>query len=231
MVLRAAAPDQPGAALALGDLCQAYWYPLYAYARRRGLGPSEAEDAVQSFFAWLLEKNIIRYADPERGRFRGFLAASFQQFLARRREHESAAKRRPSGSMVSIEAEMTEGRYVRELVDDVTPDRLYDYAWAMSVLKRAMDRLRTECDSNSRAARFEAFQGLMTGQSAQSAREVGQILGMSEGAVRVALHRFKQRYGELLREEVAQTLETEADSEIESELGRLLEALKIQRGV
>lgn len=223
-VLRAAASDDVTARPAMAELCQAYWYPLYAYARKRGGSPAEAEDSVQAFFAWLLEKNLLRRAEPERGRFRGFLVASFQQFLARQHAHDSAQKRRPTTPLTSINTSTGELRYDKELTDEVTPERLFEYTWALSVVQRVMDQLRAEAVAGGRVDRFDAFQGMMTDQGTTGARELGQSLGMSEGAVRVAVHRMKQRYGELLRQEIAVTLDEGED--VNEEIRYLMNALR-----
>jgi RNA polymerase sigma-70 factor (ECF subfamily) len=228
-VLSAASQNPAAARPALAELCRAYWFPLYAYLRRRGAAHAEAEDGVQAFFARLLEDNILRYADPGRGRFRGFLLAAFRQFLAAQHAHDHAAKRRPPHGFESIETADGELRYAASLVDQVTPDLAYDYTWAMAVVNRAMDLLRDECQHCGGAERFQAFHGLLTGQSDKTSRALGEELGMSEGAVRVAVHRLKRRYAELVRAEVAATLEDGGD--VEDELRQLLTALKMERPV
>lgn len=208
---------------ALESLCQAYWYPLYAYLRRRGQAHQDAEDAVQAFLAWLLESGTLGRADPSRGKFRGFLVAAMQQFLARRHEYDSAAKRRPARPLLSIDSSDGARRFQLEPSHQVTPERQYEYAWALSIVERAMQRLKGEWEQAGKQDRFEALKSSLTGQSDESGRQVAQRLGLSEGAVRVAIHRLKQRYGELLREEVGQTLESPA--EIDDELKYLLGAL------
>ncbi len=228
-VLRAAAPDPAAARPALGELCRAYWYPLYAFHRRRGAPAADAEDAVQGFFAWLIESQALAYVDRERGRFRGFLVAAFRQFLAKQHEYATAAKRSPAEAILSINAGEGEARYALEPVTQATPDQLFDYAWAVEVLGRAMDRLRAEQHAAGRGERFEAFRGMLTGQSELSAREAGEPLGMTEGAVRVAVLRLRERYRELLREEVGATLDEGED--VEAELRQLLTALRPTRRV
>ncbi|MFO0935371.1 MAG: hypothetical protein U0798_02510 [Gemmataceae bacterium] len=223
IVVRASGSD-PAARPALEDLSRAYWYPLYAYHRRRGAAAAEAEDAVQSFFAHLLEKNIVRYADPNRGRFRGFLVTAFRQFLAKRNEYESAGKRRPAGIMFSIDAVAGEARYSAELSDTETPDRLFEYTWAVATLDRAMTRLRGEQETEGKADRFRALQGTLTGQATATHAELAAGLGMSEGAIRVQIHRLRQRFAQFVREEVAATL-GEGES-VDEELRTLLTALR-----
>lgn len=208
---------------ALETLCQSYWYPLYAYLRRRGQSQQDAEDAVQAFLAWLLESRVIGRADPTRGRFRGFLIAALQQFVARHHQYESAAKRRPDLPLLSIDAADGACRYQLEPSHDVTPERQYEQAWALSIVDRAMQRLKAEWEQTGKGERFEALKSSLTGQRDESGRDTARRLGLSEGAVRVAIHRLKQRYGELLREEVGQTVDSV--DEIDDELTYLLGAL------
>jgi RNA polymerase sigma-70 factor (ECF subfamily) len=227
VVLRAGRAGDAAAGPALADLCRAYWYPLYAYARRRGASPPEAEDLVQGFFAAAVEKHLFRHADPARGRFRGFLAAAFRRFCASRHEYESAAVRHPPGGLVPVETAGGEARYAREPADHLTPDCLFDYAWAVEVVGRAMIRLGAEQASAGRADRFDVLRPALAGEAPGTAADLGRALGMSEGAVRVAVHRLRQRYGELLREEVGATLEEGDDPD--DELRGLLAALRLPR--
>lgn len=223
-VVRAGSGPRAESHVAIAELCASYWYPLYAYHRRRGARPEEAEDAVQAFFGRLLESNLLSYADPERGRFRGFLVASFRQFLAARHAYESAACRRPPQAIASIDTAEAEARYHRELADHETPERTYDRAWALALLQRTMDLLRDEYAADGRSERFEALRGTLTGQAAVSHRELATRLGTTEGAVRVAVHRLRQRYAELLREEVRATVDDGED--VDSEIRELLSALQ-----
>lgn len=222
-ILRAADPTDPDARPALADLCQAYWYPLYAFHRRRGASAEEAEDAVQEFFTWLMESKTLQYADPARGRFRGFLVAAFRQFLARRHEYHTAQKRCPTPAIISINATDGESRYAIEPADPATPERMFEYAWAVAVLQRALDQLRNEY-AGGKVEKLAALEGLLTGQADTTAAEVGKVIGMTEGAVRVAIHRMRKRYGELLRVEVAATIDEGED--VEAELRCLLAALR-----
>lgn len=219
----------PAARPELADLCRAYWYPLYAYLRRHGRNQVDAEDAVQGFFAWLLESNAVKYADPARGKFRSFLVAALNQYLARRHEYESAAKRSPPGAMVSIDTADGEGRFAHEPADDRTPDRVFEYAWAVSVVRHAMDRLRAEQAAAGKGEQFDVYHGLLTGQAGDGTRGAAAVLGTSEGAVRVAVHRLRKRYGEILREEVAATLD--AGEDVAAELQHLLATLEFGRRV
>ena len=224
---RVRAAAGPAARPALADLCGLYWYPLYAALRRRGRPPADAEDAVQGFFAWLLESDAVRYADPARGRFRCFLVTALNQYLARRHEYDTAAKRSPPGRLVSIDAAAGEERFAHEPADDRTPDRAFEYSWAVSVVRHAMDRLRAEQAAAGHADRFDAYHGLLTGQSDTTSRELAVAFGTTEGAVRVAVHRLRKRYAEMLRQEVAATLDEGED--VDAELRHLLATLEYGR--
>lgn len=211
--------------LAFGELCAAYWYPVYAFARRSGLIAADAEDATQSFFAWLLEGNALDHADPARGRFRSFLITAFRQFLSRRREYESAAKRCPERPILSLHLEQGEPRYKREPCHDQTPERMFEYAWALSIIERAMSALRREWEQSGKGERFEALKSTLNGSEPEKHRDLARQLNISEGAVRVTIHRLRNRFGQLLRAEIGQTLESERD--IEEELQQMMAALKL----
>jgi RNA polymerase sigma-70 factor (ECF subfamily) len=223
-VIRRAGGDGSDAKLALGQLCESYWYPVYAFVRRQGLGAADAEDATQSFFARLLETDVMARADPDRGRFRGFLVAAIKQFLARRHAFESAAKRKPARPVVPLDGVVGEERYRLEPADHRTPERLFDHAWAMVVLDRALRRVRDQWVEAGNGDRFEALRPCLTGQPNESGAELARRLGVSEGAARVAIHRLKRQYGEALRVEIAQTID--ADDDIDQELAHLVEALR-----
>jgi len=206
-------------------LCRSYWYPLYAFARKRGVPAADVEDLVQGFFTHLIEGDALRYADHRRGRFRGFIVAAFQQFQARRHEYESAAKRSPPGHLVPIDVVAGEARYSKELAAPGHPDRSFEYAWAVTVLQRALDRLRVEYEAEGRLDRFEALRGFVTGVNVLEYAALAPLLGGSAGAARVAAHRFRQRYAALVREEVGATLD---DGEsVEVEIGELLAAVRL----
>ena len=212
------------ARLALGELCQAYWYPLYAFVRRRGSSSQDAEDAVQSFLAWLIESDLFLRADPQRGRFRSFLISAFQQFLNRQFQQRTAAKRQPEKPLVSIDAAEGARLYDQELAMKYTPERQFEYAWAMAVIDRTLHRLRTEHEARGKVDLFDTLKGYLTGEEVPSGLDAARVLNRSEGAVRVAVHRLKQRFAELIREEVSQTVESEAD--VDAELQYLLAAIK-----
>ena len=219
-----AGADAGQSRLALGELCRRYWYPLYAFLRRRGAGAEDAEDTVQAFFCWLTESGVVGRADPARGRFRSFLITALKQFAVRRHEREAAAKRNPGRPVVSIDAADGRRRYQQEPCHDLTPDRQFEYAWAMAVVDQAMLRLRAEWERAGRGERFDALKASLTGRPDATGRELAAKLGMSEGAVRVAVHRLKRRYGEILREDVGATVDS-ADG-VDDELQDLMAALR-----
>lgn len=213
---------------ALGELAETYWPPLYAWARRRGADRDEAADLVQGFFAELVEKGGLDARPDERARFRAFLATAFRRFVAHRAERERAQKRGGGRAPLSLDAVALEDeeRALAALVpafgDD--PERAYERRWATAVMQGALARLERECARAGQAERFAALRPhLAPGEAAAPHAEVALALGLSEGAVKVALHRLRRRYGELVREEVAGTLCDEA--EVEVELADLIAAL------
>jgi RNA polymerase sigma-70 factor (ECF subfamily) len=207
---------------ALAALCERYWYPVYAFVRGRGHGADEAEDLTQAFFAKLLEKRYVRDADPERGRFRSFLLAAVTHFLSNERDRETALKRGGGRAVVSLDAENAEGRYRLEPSHDMTPERVFRRRWALTLLERAVVRLREEAERAGQAERFERLKACLTGDAVPHA-EVAAALGMSEGAVKVAVHRLRRRYRELLRAEIADTVANPAA--VDDELRELFAAL------
>jgi RNA polymerase sigma factor (sigma-70 family) len=223
-VLLAGYPDTPLAREALAELCNAYWYPLYAYIRRRGYGPEQARDLTQDFFARALEKGLLAEADPGQGRFRSFLRAVCADFLANRRDRDNALKRGGGRTALSIDARDAEGRYALEPAHELTPERIFDRSWALTLLERVLDRLGREYDEAGKAATFEALRGMLDGTSdATSYAAVAARMGTTEGAARVAAHRLRRRYGEMLRREIASTLADPA--EVEDEIRELFAAL------
>lgn len=208
-VLRVAAGDT-GAGTDFATLCQSYWYPLYAFLRRSGASPQDAEDTVQAFFAWLIESDFVQRADPARGRFRNFLMVSLRQFQSREQQFQAAAKRQPAQPLLSIDSLESDSRY-QLLGPAETPEMLFEKAWAIALIERTMQELQTEMAAAGKSAQFDCLRGMLTGQRDVSGQEAAARLGISEGAVRVAVYRLKQRYGELLRQHVAATVENEAD--------------------
>lgn len=216
-VILACNSDAPLAQESLGDLCNAYWYPLYAYIRRRGYDAERAKDLTQDFFARVLEKDLIAQADPTRGRFRSFLRSVCADFLANRRDWEQARKRGGGRTMLPIDPNTAEGRYALELADELTPERIFDRSWALTLLGRVLDQLGREYDEAGKAATFEALRGMLDGDAdATTYAALAARMGSTEGAARVAAHRLRRRYGDLLRREIASTLAepTDVDDEI-----------------
>ncbi len=222
----AAAQDRasPQAQEALGTLCRCYWYPLYAFIRRHGSGPDEAQDLTQEYFALLLEKDFLEAVNPAKGRFRSFLWASCKHFLANERDRQRAQKRGGACTMLSIDLHQAEERYRLEPADHLTPDKLFERRWALTLLEQVLSRLREECAAANKTSLFEALKGFLAGRKAEASyNEAGACLGMTEGAVKVAVHRLRKRYRELLQEEIMRTVAN--PEEIEEEIRHLFAAL------
>jgi RNA polymerase sigma-70 factor (ECF subfamily) len=225
-VVAAGDPDAPGAREALADLCGAYWYPLYAYVRRRGHAPEQAQDLTQDFFAYVLERDLLAKADPDRGRFRSFLRAVCTHYLADQRDRQNARKRGGGRPVLPIDTLDAEGRYAREPAHDLTAERIFDRTWALTLLGRVFDQLRREYDDAGRAATFEELRAVLTrGPESVPYATIAGRLGMNEGAVRVAVHRLRRRYGMLLRQEIAATVDDPAD--VDDEIRALFAALDV----
>lgn len=224
-VVRAAGrPDSVHYRQALETLCQTYWFPLYAYLRRHGNNANRAEEYTQAFFAHLLEKHSVRLADPSRGKFRSFLLASLKHFLSDLRDFEKAKKRGGGRKVFSLDFENAESQYSLEPTDRLTAEKLFDRSWAMTVLERAVNRLQGEAKDEKKRKLFEDLKVYLTaGEDAASYGRVAERLGMSEGTIRVAVHRLRKRYREVLRDEIAQTVSTE--EEIDQEIRDLFTAL------
>ncbi|MBL9166235.1 MAG: sigma-70 family RNA polymerase sigma factor [Verrucomicrobiales bacterium] len=218
VVLSAGESDSVTSRLALETLCQAYWAPIYVYVRRRGYGPDDAEDLTQEFFAQLIAKDQVRLADRTKGRFRTFLLAFLDYFLAREWTRAHRQKRGGQFRFVSLDGPELEERYQAETVDPArTPEKAFLHQWALTVLSQAMKALEAEFRSDGRQRLFQELRTQLSGdRGAASAAELGRRLGMGEGAVRVAVHRLRRRFGELLRQEIQQTVASpeEVDEEL-----------------
>lgn len=216
VVLAAGQSGSQQAAGALEELCRTYWYPLYAYVRRHGHSREDAEDLTQGFFARLLEKNYLEGVTSDKGKFRSFLLVALKRFMANEWDRANTQKRGGGVTPLSLDWQDAEMRYQINLSHNLSPDRLYDRAWAMVVLERVITRLRNESESDGKAGHYEQLKSfLMLGRNnIPYARAAGE-LKMTEGAVRVAVHRLRRRYRELLREEVVQTLANPAQAEEE----------------
>ena len=222
-MLAAGRRSLPASDQALAALCSAYWYPLYAYARRRLGNVHLAQDLTQEFFARLLEKNILAGAQQERGRFRGFLITAFKNFLANEGDKARAQKRGGGKVPLPLDFQAGDARYDLEPSHAWTPERLFERQWALALLEQVLTALRAEFVADGKETLFERLKGSLTGEAAIAYAELAGELNMSEGAVKVAAHRLRKRYRELLRREVAQTV---ADpEEVDDEIRRLFEAL------
>jgi RNA polymerase sigma-70 factor (ECF subfamily) len=207
---------------ALEGLCHVYWYPLYAFVRRQGHDAEDARDLTQAYFAELLDKGYLEDYDPERGRFRVFLAASMRHFLSKEREKARAWKRGGRADVISLDSQEVEGRYRLEPQDRLTPEQIYERRWALTVLERTLGRLGREQEDADRGREFRVLEGYLTGEKSRTSyREVAAELGTTEGAVKMSIHRLRQRFGQLLRAEIAETVSspTEVDDEVKHLLG------------
>jgi len=223
VVLAAGRNDTPRARDALAKLCETYWYPLYAYVRQRGYSPQDAEDRTQEFFARLLEKNSLAALTREKGKFRSFLLTALNHLLVDEWKKERAQKR-GSGQIVSLDALDGETRFAREPVDTVTPEKLYEQNWALALLGTVYRQLQRDYELSGKGPLFEQLKSCLTGERSAAPYAVLAVrLNMPENTVKTHVHRLRQRYRELLRAEVAQTVATPA--EVEEELRCLLRAL------
>jgi RNA polymerase sigma-70 factor (ECF subfamily) len=224
LVLRAGHREDRDADAALAALCERYWYPLYAYVRRRVADAHEAQDLTQEFFARLLEKQYLAAADPQRGKFRCFLLASLKHFLANEWKRAHARKRGGGVRRLSLDLDSAESRLRLEPAHNLTPERLFERQWVLTLLDLVMRRLQGEYESSRKAELFERLKGALTGDRQRLPyAALAAELGMSEEAARQAASRLRKRYRELLREEVAQTLAEPAD--VDDEIRNLFEAL------
>ena len=223
VITAAREPGSVQAGQALAELCQTYWFPLYAYLRRRGERADVAEDLTQSFFIRLLSPQFLAHVDRKKGRFRAFLLKSLQNFLADERDRAHAQRRGGGRSIVSFDALDAEARYHLEPADHLTPEKLFDKQWALSVLQRVLNRLHEESAAAGKAALFVAIQPTLTERDSASYSVIASRLGMTEDAVKSAAYRFRKRLRELLISEISQTV---ADrSEIDDEIRDLMTSL------
>jgi len=224
VVLTAIEEPSPQAAAALEKLCRTYWYPLYAYVRRKGYNAPDAQDLTQEFFARLLARNYLSVADRNRGKFRSFLLGSLEHFLAREWTKAHAQKRGGGQPLVSLDEVDAERIYQQEPATGLAPESLYDKRWAMTLLERAMERLGVDYAAAGKRELFDQLKSLLLAEcSGESYRQLAGPLGLSEGAVKVAVHRLRHRFREVVRAEIAQTVATPA--EVDEELRCLMSAL------
>ena len=224
LVVSAGHNDTPHARDALEKLCRAYWFPIYAFVRRQGHGPHDAQDLTQDFFARLLEKKQFAVADPAKGRFRSFLLASLKHFLANEWDKTRAQKRGGGQMSIPMDVATAETKCGMEPADDVTAEKIFERRWALTLLEQVLRRLRAEYVRDGRENLFEQLKPTLT-EVSRSVRyaEIAARLGTNEGAVKVAVHRLRQRYRELLRAEIADTVAS--PGEVEDEIRNLFAAL------
>jgi RNA polymerase sigma-70 factor (ECF subfamily) len=222
----AAKPDeasQTDARKALEELCRAYWYPLYAFVRDRGYSSTDAQDLTQSFFTRIIETGGFASADPGRGRFRSYLLGAMKHFLANEWHRAQAQKRGGGVTFLELDALAPEARYDLEPAQPPDPDASFDRQWAQESIARAMDKLRAEFEAGGKGELFEAIRESLTGEE-PARSETAARLGMTEGAVKVAVHRLRKRYRQILRAEIAETVSDPSD--VDDEMHYLVAALR-----
>jgi RNA polymerase sigma-70 factor (ECF subfamily) len=222
-VREAGQPASPEADAARAKLCQAYWYPLYFYVRRLGHSPEDAQDLTQGFFSRLLEKNYVASADREKGKFRSFLLLLLKRFLAREWARANRQKRGGGVELIPLDLERTENRYVAEPADELSPDKAFDRRWAQVLLARVTDRLQAHCVAEGKAHLFAELRPFLSGEGEEPYEAVARRLQIPKATLKVLVHRFRQRYGQVLREEIAPTVAS--PEEVEDEIRALLAAL------
>jgi RNA polymerase sigma factor (sigma-70 family) len=215
LVVAAGDRERKAAGSALVSLCENYWYPLYAFLRRRGYPADQAQDLTQEFFIRVLEGRYLDRADPEKGRFRSFILTSLKFFVADEADRQRAHKR-GGGVLVPLEFSSGEEHYQREPAHDETPERIFERRWALAVLDRVLERLREEFVHHGRPEHFERLKVFLLGHSDAPYATLAREMNTSEGALKVAIHRLRKRYRELFRQEIADTVADPA--EVESEL-------------
>lgn len=224
-MLAAGRADTPNAQAALETLCRTYWYPLYAYARRRGQSVEDAQDLTQAFFARLLERHWVADADQQRGRFRTFLLTAMNRFMAGEWDKMRAQKRGGGLGHVPLRLGDAETRYGCEPADDRTPEQYFERRWALTLLDTVLQQLRSEYEAEGKAEVFAALNSTISGGTeSQPYAILAEQVGLSEGAVKVAVHRLRKRYRQLLRAQIAQTMAEGED--VDEELQHLFAALE-----
>jgi len=226
VVISAGRDSSPDSKRALESLCETYWYPLYAYVRRRVPDVSEAQDLTQAFFAELLEKNYVGSATPERGRFRAFLLTAFKHFLSKEWEKAKAQKRGGGRAPIPLDFESADSSFRIEPASGLTAEQFYDQQWAITLLGRIMERLEAELKRAGKAKQFEELKGFIIGDHAGTTHsQAAAKLNMTEAATKKAGSRMRRRYRELLREEIAQTVA--GQDEVDNEIRNLFATLEL----
>lgn len=224
-IVAASLQDKQQSREALAELCRAYWQPIYAFIRKKGNSLEAALDLTQDFFCRLLDKEVLAEADPTRGRFRSFLRAVCSAFLSNQRDYREAKKRGGGRPLLAIDADDAERRFARELSHDLTAERAFDRVWALTLLQRCFENLRVEYENAGRGAVFRELSVILTADpNVPGYAVIASRLGTNENAVRVAAHRLRQRYGFLLRQEIAATIDNPAD--VNDEIRSLFSALE-----
>lgn len=217
MVVSAGQTSSPDSKRALAALCESYWVPLYGYVRRRVQNVAEAHDLTQAFFTELLDKNFVETADPQRGRFRAFLLTALKHFLSKEWEKQKAQKRGGGRLPISLDFAAADSQLKIEPADGLTPEQIYDRDWALALLEQILQKLKTDFDERGKAEQFEQLKPFLVGDHPDlTYADVADQLQMSQAAAKMAVSRMRQRYRELLRTEIAQTVATpeEVDDEI-----------------
>jgi RNA polymerase sigma-70 factor (ECF subfamily) len=225
LIVAAQDRTSPAARQALAELCETYWYPLYAFIRRQGHSMEEAQDLTQEFFARLLEKDYLAVVDREKGKFRAFLLACFKHFLANEHDRAKALKRGGGVAIRSLDGGAAESRYSLEPAHDATPEKLFERRWALVLLQNVFTRLRQEQEQAGKLALFEQLKPFLAGDGPRLGyAQAAAALRLSSGAVKVAVHRLRRRYRELVYEEIARTVDDPAL--VEAEIHDLFAALE-----
>jgi DNA-directed RNA polymerase specialized sigma24 family protein len=230
-ILAAAESRIPGSQEALAELCRLYWYPLYAFARRRGYGPHDAQDLTQGFFLHLLENRFLKQVHPLKGKFRSFLLASFQNFASDQAARARCQKRGGDREFVFLDSEDAECRYRLEPADHLTAEKIYDARWAMTLLTHAVERLRGEYAGRGEEPRFEVlkvFIGVEEGSIQPSYEQIARSLRVSVSAAKTLIHRFRKQYSVILRQEIGRTVSD--PGAIDQEIHALCDALVSAEG-
>jgi RNA polymerase sigma-70 factor (ECF subfamily) len=225
-ILTARDRDRTGFQQAIEKLCRIYWYPVYAYARRQGHSKEDAEDLTQEFFSRMIEKQFLQAVSEDRGRFRWFLLTALKRFLANEWNRERAKKRGGGLMFLSLEFIGAEGRYLKEPMHEMTPEKIFHRGWSLTILQRALGRLREEHAELGDGLDFDMFKTYLTGEAPRGYySRLAADIGMTEGAVRVAVHRMRRRFGDLLRAEIREIVASE--QEVDDEIRFLFEAVGV----
>ncbi len=223
VVLQAGTPESTHADAARARLCQAYWYPIYFYVRRLGHSQEEAQDLTQEFFARMLQKNYFQTADPLKGKFRSFLLLMLKRFMANEWDRANRQKRGGGQEVLSLDAQDTENRYLAEPADTLSPDKAFERRWAVTLMAQVFQRLQQECAAAGKGELFEELRPFLQGENEETYDALSRRLQMPRATLKVLVHRYRQRYGQLLREQIAPTVSR--PEEIEDEIRDLFAAL------